>query len=79
MNRTQTGQVGAGVTVEKIQPYRSDFLDSQIRQESFMLKGGEVPYDALQQIQVAPNEPSDTGINAHLNTFWNAWRNGVGP
>jgi len=75
MNRIQIGQIGAGVTIEKIQRYRSDFLDSQIRQETFMLKGWEVRYDALQQLQVAFNEPSDTGINSHLSAFWTAWHN----
>lgn len=75
-NRNQTiGQVGTGVTVEKIQRYRSDFLDSQIRQETFMLKGWEVRRDALQQIEVAFNEPSDTGISSNLSAFWNSWQN----
>lgn len=74
-NRQQLGQVGTGVIVEKVQRYRSDFLDSQIRQETLMQKGWEVRRDTLQQIEVAFNEPSEVGINHYLGEFWSAWSN----
>jgi flagellar hook-associated protein 1 FlgK len=69
------GQVGTGVMSNGIQRYRSSFLDSQIRNESTMFKGWETRQDVLQQVQVALNEPSETGINAHLNSFWASWHN----
>ncbi|MCB0191065.1 MAG: flagellar hook-associated protein FlgK [Anaerolineae bacterium] len=69
------GQVGTGVNVEKMQRFRSAFLDSQIRNESLRKAGWEVRQDALQQIEVSFNEPSDTGINTRLSSFWSAWHN----
>lgn len=69
------GQVGTGVNVEKIQRFRSNFLDNQIRNESLMQNGWEVRRDVWQQVEVVFNEPSDTGINSHLNKFWSAWHN----
>lgn len=75
INRQTLGQVGTGVIVEQIQRYRSNFLDSQIRQETLLQKGWEVRRDAFQQIEVAFNEPSDVGINHYLGEFWSAWSN----
>lgn len=69
------GQVGTGVTVDKIQRFRSDFLDSQIRNETLQQKGWEVRRDSLQQMEAIFNEPSDTGINSRLSSFWTAWQN----
>ena len=75
-NRYNTfGQVGTGVNVEKMQRFRSAFLDSQIRNETLREKGWEVRQDALQQIEVSFNEPSDTGINSRLSAFWASWNN----
>jgi flagellar hook-associated protein FlgK len=67
------GQVGTGVTVDAIQRFRSDFLDSQIQDESLFLKGWEVRRDVLRQVEVTLNEPSDAGINSSLSAFWTAW------
>lgn len=75
-NRYSTyGQVGTGVTVEKIQRFRSSFLDSQIRNETLRQKGWEVQRDSLQQMEVIFNEPSETGLNSRLSAFWTAWHN----
>lgn len=67
------GQVGTGVSVNMIQRFRSGFLDGQIRYETWMLKGWETRRDVLNQIEVALNEPSDTGLNSGLSAFWAAW------
>ena len=67
------GQVGSGVTIEKILRFRSDYIDSQIRNESLLNKGWEVRRDVLRQIEVALNEPSDQGIGTDLSEFWSAW------
>ncbi len=69
------GQVGTGVVAEGIQRFRSSFLDNQIRNETTNFKGWETRYDALQQIEVSLNEPSETGINSMLNEFWASWHN----
>ncbi len=67
------GQVGTGVNVVKVQRFRSDFLDSQVRNETSLLKGWEARRDVLQQIEVTLSEPSDTGLNSDLSAFWAAW------
>ena len=68
-----SGQVGTGVTVEKIQRFRSDFVDSQIRNETLLNHGWEVQRDVLSQIETTLNEPSDQGIGTDLGEFWSAW------
>lgn len=75
LNRPNYGQVGTGVNIEKVQRYRANFLDTQIRQETLMQKGWEVRRDALQQVEVAFNEPSDKAMSGRLGEFWNAWSN----
>jgi flagellar hook-associated protein FlgK len=67
------GQVGTGVTVDMVQKYRSDFLDSQLRNETLLLTGWEVRRDTLSQIEVIFNEPSDTALNTNLSNLWNSW------
>ncbi len=68
------GQVGTGVTASAIRRYRSEFLDTQIRQQTWSLKGWETRQNVLQQVEVVLNEPSDTGISAHLGNFFSAWQ-----
>ncbi len=68
------GQVGTGVSAQSVRRYHSDFLDTQIREQTWGLKGWEVQQDVLQQIQVVLNEPSDTGLNTYLHNFWAGWQ-----
>jgi len=75
MNRySPYGQVGTGVTVEKMQRFRDSFLDSQIRQESLSRDSWQVRQDVLQQAEVIWNEPSDTALNNQMSAFWTAWQ-----
>jgi flagellar hook-associated protein FlgK len=67
------GQIGTGVTVERILRFRSDFVDSQIRAETLLTSGWQVQRDVLSQIEVTLNEPSDQGIGTALGDFWSAW------
>lgn len=68
------GQIGTGVQASEIQRYRSEFLDDQIRTQTAGLKGWEVRQDALQQVEVILDEPSDTGLNTYLTNFWAGWQ-----
>jgi flagellar hook-associated protein 1 len=68
------GQVGTGVMVEKVQRYRSEYLDTQIHNENLYLNGWKVRNDVLQQIEVILNEPSDTSLSANMDAFWSAWQ-----
>lgn len=69
------GQVGTGVTIEKMQRFRDSFLDSQIRKETLNRDGWEVRRDILQQAEVVWNEPSDTSVNSRLSEFWTGMKN----
>ncbi len=68
------GQLGTGVRASAIRRYRSSFLDAQIREQTWSKKGWETKQDTLQQVQVILNEPSDTGLNSHLSSFFSAWQ-----
>lgn len=68
------GQLGTGVSANSIRRYRSSFLDAQIREQTWSANGWQTKQDSLQQVQVILNEPSDTGLNAHLGNFFSAWQ-----
>jgi len=73
MNKSTTaGQLGTGVEVSEIRQIRDQFLDKQLRNE--MNAGGYwAPLaEALGKAEGIFNEPSDTGLNAALNGFWQA-------
>src|SRR5919204_2810898 len=69
----QAGQLGTGVTVQSYQRMRDEFLDIQYRAQSMRQGAAEATKDGLGQIEVAFNEPSDTGLNAMLQKYWAAW------
>ena len=71
----QAGQLGQGVEVADIQRARDEFIDQQWRGQSSVLADAQAQHDAIQQVESIYNEPSDTGLNAQLGQFWNAWRN----
>lgn len=68
------GQVGTGVQVELVKRVRDLYLDAQIRQEQQALGRWEATSNALQQIEVIFNEPSDSGLNTLMGRFWAAWQ-----
>jgi flagellar hook-associated protein 1 FlgK len=68
------GQFGTGVEVDSITRTRDEFLDDQIRVENSIegrYKSGE---SALEQVEMVFLEPSDTGLNSVLDSFWNSWQ-----
>ncbi|PLX30884.1 MAG: flagellar hook-associated protein FlgK, partial [Clostridiales bacterium] len=68
------GQFGTGVEVVSITRTRDEFLDAQIRFENAIdgrYKAGET---ALEQVEMVFLEPSDTGLNSVLDSFWNSWQ-----
>jgi flagellar hook-associated protein 1 FlgK len=69
------GQLGTGVDVASYQRMRDSFLDVQYRAQS-MLKGqAQANQDGLQQVQLALNEPTDSGISSLLSNYFGAWQN----
>jgi flagellar hook-associated protein 1 len=68
------GQLGTGVTVTAVQRTRYAFLDYQIRNENQTLGQWQAVSDALGQVEVVLNEPSNSGLNSSLSKFWAAWQ-----
>lgn len=74
----QTGQLGTGAQIDSINRVRDRFLDAQYRDQSSTLGEWTVRQETLEQLEVAINEPSKTGLNAamdELNAAWQVVRN----
>lgn len=69
----QAGQVGTGVSVDVIQRMRAGFLDLQYRAQADKLGFAGAQAEGYAQLEAIFHEPSPTGINATLDSFWQAW------
>lgn len=75
MNRSaQAGQLGTGVMIGRIDRLRDSFLDLQYRTEVGNQRQAEVTRDALEEVEVVLNEPSDSGISSLLGQFFSSWQ-----
>ncbi|MDR7434388.1 MAG: flagellar hook-associated protein FlgK [Armatimonadota bacterium] len=68
------GQLGTGVQIAQIRRLRDQFIDAQIRQEGQSAAKWKAIRDALSQVEVIFNEPSDQGLSMVFSRFWNAWQ-----
>lgn len=66
------GHLGTGVQVQSVQRIRDAFIDRQYRQETTKLGYWESRANAISQMEDILAEPSDYGINAALDQFWNS-------
>lgn len=64
------GQIGTGVEAGAIQRIRNAFLDLQYRAENTKLGYWKARSDALARMETIFNEPSENGLSATLNRFW---------
>ncbi|GGH75408.1 flagellar hook-associated protein 1 [Compostibacillus humi] len=70
-NRPQIpGQIGTGVEVGDIQRIRDQYLDMQFRGENSKVGYWETRAGALARMENLLNEPSDSGLSAVLDQFW---------
>jgi flagellar hook-associated protein 1 FlgK len=67
------GMVGTGVTVAAIARIRDQFIDRQVRAESAPLGEANIKSDTLKQVEDVFGEPSDHGLSALMQNFFNAW------
>lgn len=67
------GSFGTGVFTEDVQRMRNVLLDDTWRQDAAAAAWNEAQRDSLQAIERVWGEPSDTGLAAGLEQFWNAW------
>ena len=68
------GLIGSGVSVSSIQRASDQFLDTQVRDANSHLQSQTAQSGALQQVDNTFGEPSDTGLNAALTKFFNAFQ-----
>lgn len=68
------GALGTGVLVDEVSRIRDRFLDSQIRRESQTLAMWESRHHFLSQIEGIFMEPSQTGFNQVVSTFFDSWQ-----
>jgi flagellar hook-associated protein 1 len=67
--------MGTGVTVTGYQRIRNAFLDVQLRAQTMLQGSAQATEDGLGQVENVINEPSDTGLNSLLSSYWAAWQN----
>lgn len=66
------GQVGTGVQVQAIHRLRDEFVEMQLRTETQSMGRWSARYDALQQVELMLQEPSDLSLRNALDQFWQA-------
>ncbi|NLG33444.1 MAG: flagellar hook-associated protein FlgK [Syntrophomonadaceae bacterium] len=67
------GQMGTGVEVGQIQRIREQFIDYQLRKEYCIEEKWESITNILEQVEMIFMEPTESGFNEMMNTFWNDW------
>jgi len=70
---TSPMQLGTGVETKEISRIRDSFLDGQVRSQNEQLGYWNVKHETLAKIEQTLNEPSDSGLQASLDRFWQSW------
>jgi flagellar hook-associated protein 1 FlgK len=65
---------GNGVEMESIRRHRDGFLDRRFRAAQAEYGRLGITAETLARLEHAYNEPSDSGLSAHLNRFFHAWQ-----
>ncbi|WP_066067171.1 flagellar hook-associated protein FlgK [Neobacillus soli] len=66
-------QIGTGVETKEINRIRDTFLDGQFRRQNDQLGYWNVKQDTLSKIEGTLNEPTDNGLQASFDRFWQSW------
>lgn len=67
------GILGTGVFVRDVTQIRDSLLDVAYRRDSSSAAGFGLRRDLLGQVEQILHEPSDAGLSATLDAFWNSW------
>jgi len=70
---TEWGFIGTGVSIQSIGRIRDGFVDAEIRSEKQDLGRWLYRERIMSEIEDVFNEPSDTGLAAVMNDFWDSW------
>jgi flagellar hook-associated protein 1 len=65
--------LGTGVDIQSYQRIRNQFLDMQYRAQNMVLGQQSTTSDAMSQVEIGLQEPSDNGLSKQLQQFWSAW------
>ena len=68
------GLIGTGVSIRSIQRASDQFLDTQVRDANSNLQSQTAQSNALKQVDDTFGEPSKTGLNAALTSFFSAFQ-----
>ncbi len=68
------GQMGTGVSVDRIKRFTLDFFDTRYRQEIEGSKQWEVQSNILQTLEAGFAETSTDGVLPKLDAFWSGWQ-----
>ncbi len=72
------GQLGTGVEVTEVKRLRNQFVESQIRKETQSLGYWDNKARNVKQIEMIINEPTEIGLSASFERYWQAWQNLAG-
>lgn len=67
------GSLGTGVEIANVTRARDNALDFAFRRESAGAAASGLRAELLGRLEGVLNEPSDQGLSATLDAFWNAW------
>lgn len=70
----KVGQFGTGVIISDVSRVREQFLDDQIRHENKTSGYWNAQKEGLDRIEVILNEPSEDGLRAVMDMFWESWQ-----
>lgn len=65
--------LGSGTQINGINRLRDEYLDLQVRRENATLGANEAFAEHVKLIEDIFHEPSDTGLSALINDFFNSW------
>jgi flagellar hook-associated protein 1 FlgK len=67
-------QVGIGAYIQQTRQIRDQFLDNMYRDESQLLGYSEAKNKIIEEVQTVFGEPSDMGLNAVIDQFFQSWQ-----
>ncbi len=75
LNREETpGQIGQGVTVERIERVHDQILEGRIVSQASGQGYWEAKDKYLLMVEQVHNEPKDTSLRTRLDQFWEGWQ-----
>ncbi|MBX9928081.1 MAG: flagellar hook-associated protein FlgK [Gemmatimonadaceae bacterium] len=71
--RTPIGAIGTGIRVARLERMRDALIDQEFRDQSAPAAGDKASAELLGRVESVFAEPSELGLAAVLDQFWNSW------